>query len=132
MGFELAPLWTSAHKQLLASISDLYEKWAQRHLGERDYATAFANFLTTPASDDLICPGIVWLDAANLRFNRHGSRADRLADAIASLLATAWQQSSTQIKNDPATFAAFKSLLKRLSEMQHSVALELSDRMRSG
>jgi len=132
MGFDLEHLWMSSHKQLLASMRDLYEKWAQRHLRECDFAIAFANFLTTPASDELICCGIVWLDTTNLRFDRRGSRANRLADAIASLLATAWQRNPAQIKDDQAAFAAFKNLLKRLSEIQHSVALELSDRLRLG
>ena len=130
MGFESEPLWTSTHEQLLASVKDLYERWAQGHLHERDFAIAFANFLTTPASDEIACSGLVSLNAANLRLDRHGSRANRLADAIGSLLASAWQRNSAQIKGDPAAFAAFKSLLKRLSESQHSVALELSDRLR--
>src|SRR5262249_19612408 len=113
MGFDLEPLWTSAHAKLLAGMRDIYQEWADRHLKKSDFAISFANFLSTPASAELVFSGIIWLDRANLRFDGLGSRATQLADAIASLLATVWQRNSAQIRADPASFAAFKNLLKR-------------------
>jgi hypothetical protein len=130
MGLDVMPLWIADHQSLVAGMRDLYSDWASKYLSDTDSAGAFAYFLQNPATEEILCDGIKWLEKATPALRNIG-RSGELVGIIASLLAKSWQHHSRKILGDVDAFASFKRLLQRLCELQNPIALELSDRMRA-
>jgi hypothetical protein len=124
-------LWAAAQKPVIRRLHDLYERWAQTHLRRPRCARAFINFLQTPAADEMRLNGLVWLDEAAKQGGDRFWDEQGLPDTLASLLDLCWTSHKARLRQQEATFDAFKTLLRKLADFQNPVALEIQHRVAS-
>lgn len=127
-GYVRNDVWHDGLRSFAQSLKPLLETWAQSHLHHSQNASSFAAFLQMPAADSVLLDGITWIarsaDEAGERF--WDNDAD---DQIASLLIHAWASAKERLKSHSQAQLAFRTLLRKLTARQHSLALELSDRV---
>jgi hypothetical protein len=110
-------------------MEDLYQRWAERCLGQPACAASFIVFLTTPAAQDLRLKGLAWLAQGQAKpgrgwFGQRG-QTDDLADNLAELLRLCWSDQGPALRQTTEAWEAFLSLLTSLVERQYPSALEL-------
>jgi hypothetical protein len=54
---------------------------------------------------------------------------ESVAEPLASLLAVVWRDDEPRLRQDPAAFAGFGRLLRRLADQQNASALNLLGRL---
>ena len=121
--------WEPRHKDVVAQIADLFERWLSHSRDEWSVVRAFARFLERPAAEPILLRGLLWLERAICDPGRSSNEHERWADAVGSLLNVVWTQHEARLRTDQEAFAAFRNLLRHLADRQHAVALELQGRI---
>jgi hypothetical protein len=131
LGFDLRmnklgqnPAFTSA----LAGMEDVFAAAAQRWFAKPRVVTGFLNFVTEPAVAGLLLPGIKWLAATVPSYDSYDWKYG-LEENLIAFLHTCWERERQRISADPATQAAFLSLLACVVSRGGHAAIALRDRV---
>ena len=125
----VSELWTSDQKSVVKQMHGIYQRWAQEHLNKARCALSFVIFLLNPAAQDLRFDGLSWLYTAS-QTNEFWSE-HTIEERLASLLDKCWHSHQSDLRQHPEAFAAFKQLLRKLADLQNSLALEIQQRIAS-
>jgi hypothetical protein len=114
----------------LASMVDLYERWAAIWLGDWYVLEHFAAFLTRPGARDLVCPAIQWIRKAVAEYGDYdwrGFREGEIESRVAEVLWTCWSQHRVALQNVRPLRDGFLELLAILANRLCPSAMELRD-----
>lgn len=122
--------WEPRHRELADMSRPLFEQWMARGRVYIRHMAALAAWLEKEAADPVRLRGLVWLYRVLIGGDtkKLGSHASA-QDPVASLLHVAWQKDESRIREDFEAFAAFRGLLRWLTDQQNPVALELLGRL---
>lgn len=131
MGFEWMSrdVWTISQKPIVKRMHALYERWADRCFHRPRCAQTFIAFLTQPAAEEIFLDGLAWLEKAVRQAGDRFWNEPGLQEALASLLDVCWRSYKESLRQQDASFSAFKMLLKTLADFQNPVALEIQQRV---
>lgn len=111
-------------------MADLYERWAQEHLGRSEDSIAwFCGLLTAKTWSGMRRVGLEWLHSAlqkrarDVRWSR-----DAAGSSLVGLLDIVLHQDAEGVRNDPLARDAFLFLTSLLVSRQVTAALALQDR----
>lgn len=110
-----------------------YKRWAKDFLSNAENAVMFIYFLKLPAAKEIFYDALIWLDNATnvpgeaFFIDRHHHVQTPLAD----LLELSWKKHKDKIKENSATYVAFKSLLRKLVDLQNPQAMEIQQNLLS-
>jgi hypothetical protein len=131
MNYSISTLWKEDKKSIIKEMKGYYKRWAKGNLADPQGAVRFIFFLMCPAADEILHNGLVWIDeasgeAGNTFFiDRH----ENVQKPLANLLEIVWKKHRDRIKGNSATFEAFKSLLRKLVDLQNLQAIEIQQNL---
>jgi hypothetical protein len=116
----------------VASLWNLYESWAQKHLEvDEDNITGFAYFLASDVAQDIRVRGVVLLgDQISNYSERTYWRRDRAGSALVDLAEAVLAHHSEQMKSDQALRDAVLRIVATLAAKNTTGALVLQERIR--
>jgi energy-coupling factor transporter ATP-binding protein EcfA2 len=127
----ISKLWNEDRKSVIREMKGYYKKWAAIFLSDSDSAVLFVNFLQQPATREILFDGLVWLEEASNNADKHFfNERNSLQTMLANLLEISWQKHKDEIVKRSDTFESFKSLLRKLVDMQNPQAMEIQQKMR--
>ena len=104
---------------------------AKDSLPDPECAVRFINFLMCPAAEEILYDGFVWLDKASDKAGNRffTDRHENVQNPLANLLEITWKKHKERIKANNPTFEAFKSLLRKLVDLQNLQAIEIQQNL---
>jgi hypothetical protein len=124
--------WNLETKEIVTNMKVFYKKWAKYNLSHFHCLKNFTRFLTMPASSEIRVPALQWLEEywnslESELFWKDISQNQKLAE----LLNLCWENNRQNIVTDVDIFYTFKRLLKGLTDHQVSLAIELTEKIRT-
>ena len=124
--------WNLESKEIVNNMKVFYDKWAKYNLSHFHCLKNFTHFLTMPASSDIRVPALQWLEEygnslESKLFWKDSSQNQKLAE----LLNLCWENDRQNIVSDVDIFNTYKRLLKGLTDHQVSLAIELTEKIRT-
>ena len=131
MNYIISALWKEDKKSIIKEMKGYYERWAKGNLADPQSAVKFIFLLMCSAADEILHDGLVWLDkASDEAGNRFFTdRHENVQNPLANLLEITWKKHRESIKENNATFEAFKSLLRKLVDLQNLQAIEIQQNL---
>ncbi len=131
MNYMISELWGEDKKPIIKEMKQYYERWTKGNLPDPECAVRFIYFLMRPAVDEILHNGFIWLEkAADETGNGFFTdRHNNVQKPLANLLEITWKNHKDRIKGDNATFKAFKSLLRKLVDLQNLQAIEIQQNL---
>ena len=131
MNYIISQLWDESKKPIIREMKQYYERWANTNLTNPESAVMFVYFLMHPAAEVMLTDGLIWLEkAANeAGDNFFSDRHDNVQKPLASLLEISWKKHKTQIQSSSEVYNAFKSLLRKLVDLQVPQAIEIQQNL---
>ncbi len=127
----ISKLWNEDRKSVIREMKGYYKKWAAIFLSDSDSAVLFVNFLQQPAAREILFDGLIWLEkASNEAGERFFNERNNLQNMLANLLEMSLQKYKVELVKRSDTFESFKSLLRKLVDMQSPQAMEIQQKMR--
>ena len=117
----------------IASMRDLYERWALAHVAvEDENVAAFCHFLTSDIGAPIRIDGLKWLAVA-LEAKQGKSRWDRdgAGDAMVGLLDASLTKNASDLTKDEAARSALVKLAAELAARHVTAALALQERIKA-
>ena len=104
---------------------------AKDSLPDPECAVRFIHFLMCPAAEEILYDGFVWLDKASDKAGNRffTDRHENVQNPLANLLEITWKKHKERIKANNPTFEAFKSLLRKLVDLQNLQAIEIQQNL---
>jgi len=122
--------WEPRHRELADMSRPLFEQWMARGRASGRHIAALAAWLEKEAADPVRLHGLVWLYRVLTGGDTKKRKIHQSAqDPVACLLHVVWQKDESRIRGDLEAFAAFRGLLRWLTDQQNPVALELVGRL---
>jgi len=103
--------WQERHTSIIRMAIDLFQRWTTVNLKSDRCVQAWARFLERPAAQPILLQGIQWLEDAAAATHGHLIERDDSANAIASLLTTAWSDHQAELRSNRSALLALLSLL---------------------
>ena len=127
MDYIISELWDESRKPIINEMKEYYERWANNRLTDPKGAIIFIHFLIRPAVQSMLADGLIWLERAA---NEEGDgffndRHDNIQKPLAGLLELSWKKNKTYIQSRIEVYDAFKSLLRKLVDLQVPQAIEI-------
>ena len=131
MNYMLSSFWGEDKKTLLVEIKTYYERWAKISLANTDSASKFIVFLTHPATEEMLYDGLIWINKASTETGDDffSDSHNNIQKYLAELLEISWKIHKDRIRNNGAVFEAFKSLLRKLVDLQNIQAIEIQQNL---
>lgn len=131
MKYIISKSWNEDKKSVIREMKEYYKKWAEIFLSDSDSAVLFVNFLQQPATREILFDGLIWLEESSNKADKHFFKErNNLQTMLANLLEISWQKHKDEIVKQSDTFESFKSLLRKLVDMQNPQAMEIQQKMR--
>jgi hypothetical protein len=106
-------------------MGEEYAAWTKTGLKSVDSAAQFVSWVNNPVAKSLRLSALVWLNDAAVKLTGDRHYAQKLRDSLGKLLLRCWHENHEQMRSDAAVWSAFHTLLQRLADTQHPVALEV-------
>jgi hypothetical protein len=120
----LLHLWNEQNVIIVTQMQDYYERWAALHLFRGYHTSTFMAFLQTPAAQNILMDGLLWLDQAASE-TKTGFKYEQ--EALAGLLTFCWQNHRLVLRQHSQYWDAFMRLLNHLVRQGNNLALSLSE-----
>lgn len=120
--------WEERHRPLAVAFESTLCRWLQELPPSFVRTERLAAWAITSAGQPIRLAVLCWLSDQD-RISSHVLEGPRTAQAVAGLLAGAWQEQSNEIRLNATIRAAFQHLLQRLVTLQQPRALLLQRRI---
>jgi hypothetical protein len=125
-------LWEERHLETVTELQDAFRLWMEKVPMQGRRLAAFSSWLARSPAKPLRLPGLQWI-AGLVRVDKEHELWDveEAEDAVARLLNVVWAEQEGDLRAEPASFQAFRTLLGWLGEQQNRLGLELLGRLGS-
>jgi len=129
----ISTLWDEGKISIVKGMKPYYRRWANDFLSDAESAVMFIYFLKRPAAKELLYDALIWLDDASDKLGEEffTDRHHHVQSPLANLLELSWKRHKDKIKENSATYDPFKSLLRKLVDLQNPQAIEIQQNLLS-
>ncbi|MEK6289268.1 MAG: hypothetical protein AABO57_26450 [Acidobacteriota bacterium] len=131
MGFDhiVRSLWNEDQRGTVDALEPDYCRWASVFLLVPRCLTGFSVFLMSSAADGILLEALRWIEASIVNASRDFFNERDVQECLVQLLDHSWHTHNTALRQQPDTFKAFMSVLKKMADLQNPTALEIQQRV---